>query len=249
MENLPVECFEEIRRNSHERIFLFAEARSGSTWLLETLNSSPDISMLKEIMQPGQRKGFYQANPQYDIRLDHDVQYIERQLSTIRAKIRGCKILFPQAVRFMDLYEFLFNFPDARILLLRRENPVKGEVSGFVAREFANWHPTSPTKRHSVEINPEFLFKRIQWRESATRFCLDMIRSHSNHTFEITYESLFNDQETVLEQLCTFLEITNDLKRAREIKANPHPLSEIIANYTSVKEYFNRKQAYMHMLD
>ncbi len=249
MENLPVDCFQEIRRKSHERIFLFAEARSGSTWLLETLNSSPDISMLKEIMQPGQRKGFYEANPQYDIRRDHDTEYIERQIAGIPGKVRGCKILFPQAVRFMDLYEFLFNYPDARMVLLHRENLVKGEVSGFVAREFAHWHPTSPTEKHMVEINPEFLMKRVRWREFATRFCIDLIRSHSNHFFDVTYESLFSDQDSVLQRLCNFLEIPAELKCAREIKANPHPLNEIIANYESVKAYFNQKQAYVHMLD
>jgi LPS sulfotransferase NodH len=249
MNKLPVQIFESVRNLSGERVFLFAEARSGSSWLLETINSSPEVSLLKEIMQPIQRQEFYRVHPEDDIRKDHDVEYLERRMHELNTLKRGCKILFPQAVRFMDLYEFIFNYPDARYILLHRENLIKGEVSGFVAREFDYWHPEKSVEKHAIGITPEFLFQRVLWRDFTTRFCMELICSHTKFHFEITYESLFQEKRAVLTALCNFLGIDNNLKNAREIKANPHPLQEMILNYDQVKALFHERKAYTDMLD
>ena len=80
MNKLPVQIFESVRILSGERVFIFAEARSGSSWLLETINSSQDVFLLKEIMQLPQRQEFYRVHPEYDIRKDHDVEYVERRM-------------------------------------------------------------------------------------------------------------------------------------------------------------------------
>jgi LPS sulfotransferase NodH len=248
--NLPVNLYDNIMQNSASRVFIFAEARSGSTWLLETLNSCSELFLLKEIMQPGQRQEFSNRYPEYFNSVEGDVLYIEKQLSLVDGIQKGCKILFPQAVRFMDIYEFLFNYRDAKFILLRRENVLKGEVSGFVARQFALWHPTEHTERHMVEIDPELLYKRILWRNLSTTFCINLIKAHCNNFLEITYEELFPVTSRVIDSLCDFLTISNrSLSPAREVKSNPHSLDEIIINYDAVKAYFKDKGSLSLLLD
>ena len=247
---IPVTLYDEVLKYSQKRVFVFSEARSGSNWLVETLNSCNDLFLLKEIMQPGQRKVFSNMYPEYFNTIEGDVLYIEKQLSFVERRLKGCKILFPQALRFMDLYEFLFSYRDAQYILLHRENILKGEVSGLIAGKFALWHSYERPQKHMMEINPEFLYKRVLWRSLSTTFCMNLIKTHCNNYLDLTYEELFSETKRVLDSICNFLTISSGLLvPAKEVKSNPHSLNEIISNYDEVKTYFDDKEPFRLMLD
>jgi LPS sulfotransferase NodH len=246
--NIPVTIYDEALRKSSDRVFIFSEARSGSNWLVETLNSSGDLGLLKEIMQPGQQKEFKANHPEYFEKNSADVLYMEKQLSYLDKPKRGCKILFPQAVRFMDLYEFLFSYRDARFIFLRRQNVVKGEVSGLIAGQFALWHSFEQPPKHMIEIDPEFLYKRVLWRDYTTTYCMKLIRAYCGNCFEMTYEELFTDTSRAINSLCGFLAIhPENLILGREVKSNPHSLTEMISNYDEVKTFFDDKPPFHQM--
>lgn len=73
-----------------QRLFILAEPRSGSSWLMETMNSRPEIRLLGEILNHVQNSGIkkYIGGHEKDFRgcLDH----LER---TLRAAA-NTKILF-----------------------------------------------------------------------------------------------------------------------------------------------------------
>jgi hypothetical protein len=247
---LPLTIHDDVVALNTSRLFVFAEARSGSNWLVETINSHKEVFLLKEIMQPLQKIDFYKGSPDRVPVDESDVVYIEKQLAVGNGKLKGCKILFPQAVRFMDLYEFIFNYQNANFILLTRINSVHGEVSGMLAREFSAWHAQENREKRMVMIDPRFLHQRILWRSQTTAFCSNMIKLHCPNVFELTYEDLFDNTPDKLVRIFNFLHLKNhDVSISKEIKMNPTPLSELIINYQEVKEYFKNLDPFFSMFD
>lgn len=248
--NLPVTIHEEIFARCNSRIFIFAEARSGSNWLVETLNSHSDIFLLKEIMQPGQRNEFYSANRVAGKETDSDVIYIDKQLAAGTGRLKGCKILFPQAVRFMDLYEFVFNYKHAKIILLRRRNSIRAEVSGIVARAGDTWHTRSAMEKRMTKVDPQFLYQRILWRLQSANFCSDVLKALCPNIFEIHYEDIFFGQKNSLKAICTFLQLNeSEITPSSEVKLNTGSLRDLIANYQEIKDFFKDKEPFYSMFD
>jgi uncharacterized protein (DUF433 family) len=91
-----------------KKVFIFAESRSGSNWLVETLNSHPHISMLKEILQYAHRNKYYEEQKRNDeyFKYGSDVEYLKQRLDSSEKKWTGCKILFPE-LRCFDIYDFI----------------------------------------------------------------------------------------------------------------------------------------------
>ena len=250
MMNLPVKVFPEIYSKGSSRLFVFAEARSGSNWLVETLQSHPDIFMLKEIMQPVQRDEYYLNKGDNGRYLDSDVEYVEKQLADTESTLKGCKILFPQAVRFMDLYEFIQNYRDAYFLLLRRKNLIKGEVSGAIARHFSAWHTSTKSGKKCLSIDPEQLLQRVQWRQLTTRFCSGVINAHVQKVKELFYEDIFDAREDTMKGVAGFLEKDPlDFSYSTETKMNVDSLKELIVNYKEVRDYFLSRGAFTEFFD
>ena len=101
------------------RAFVIAESRSGSNWLVETLNNHPDIFLLKEIFQPEQRKKFTEEKGMEQYReIDTDIHYLEKRLEESGKKLSGCKILTSQAVRFLDFFKFIEYYQGAFFIFL-----------------------------------------------------------------------------------------------------------------------------------
>jgi len=248
--NLPVTIQEEILRSGPNRIFVFSEARSGSNWLVETLNSHREIFLLKEIMQPGQREDFYRAGNNEGISRDRDVAYIEKQLSSGSKRLKGCKILFPQAIRFMDLYEFTLNYRYAYFILLSRRNCIRGEISGMIAREASRWHSEAGVTKHRMTVDPEFLYHRVLWRSQTARFCADVLKSHCPNILELRYEDLFTHTDHELGRILGFLNLNDrEMTPSREVRLNTHSLHEIIINYEEVRDFFMDREPFSGMFD
>lgn len=250
MMNLPVKIHPEIYSGGSSRLFVFAEARSGSNWLVETLQSHPDIYMLKEIMQPVQRGEYYTSKGDHSQHNDSDAQYVEKQLSSGESNLKGCKILFPQAVRFMDLYEFIQNYRNASFLLLRRKNLIKGEVSGAIARHFSAWHANGKTEKKSISIDPAQLFQRVQWRQLTTLFCTGVIHAHCEKVKEIFYEDIFDPGADTITEIARFLDKNRkDFRNSQETKMNVDSLQELIVNYSEVRDYFFAHDAFTEFFE
>ena len=120
-----------------KNVFVFAESRSGSNWLVETLHNHPSIDMLKEIFQDGQRNRYIREKKlEFECyKRGNDVRYLEMRLEDLKKEWGGCKILF-QEIRLFDFYDFLEHYQDARFIILQRGNSVRAEVSSCIARTY-----------------------------------------------------------------------------------------------------------------
>ena len=235
-----------ILEQSPDRLFVFAESRSGSTWLVNTLDTHPQIGLLDEVINPDYAKKLQPALPGNPNETPLTaLQVMENQFSAKRGLYKGCKILFPQAIRFIDFYEFILNYRMARFIILTRSNSVRAEVSGLVANEHARWHLIEKSGIQPITVDPAFLYERLLWRKYAKEFCISMLRSHCPNILDIEYNQLFSGIEASLEKISKFLGISSGgFSYSSEVKANPFPLKDMVSNYTECLEYFSAHPFY-----
>jgi hypothetical protein len=239
----------EIEEINAKRLFVFAEARSGSTWLINTLNSHQDITMLDEILNPDFVNNFHATrNTDSSANLKGSFRFIESYLGHLPGRFEGCKILFPQAVRFLDFYEFLLNYRNSMFILLYRKNSVKAEISGLIANKHARWHLVEKKEKQSVTVNPAFLYDRLLWRKHTTEFCMNLIQAYCPHVQIIEYDSFFADTTTGLQPLLSMIGVNlSELQCSNEIKSNPFPLRELLDNYEQCLDFFSDKTDFLRM--
>ncbi|NQU88171.1 MAG: hypothetical protein HQ541_20685 [Mariniphaga sp.] len=248
--NLPVKIFPDILEKNSHRLFVFAEARSGSTWLIDTLNSHPEVIMLDEILKPEIQQKYYKEHNSSYRYPGGDVQYIEDHFKGLSGKLNGCKILFPQALRFIDFYEFLQNYRNSNFIILTRKNSVKAEISGLIAKDYSRWHLRNIKDKQAITLNPKFLLERLKWRSWSKQFCIEMLQAHCVNLIQLEYKFLFKEMTESITNLADFLSVSSArFKTSSEIKANPFHLRELLTNYEECCEYFQNFPEYRRMFD
>jgi|GEM_PF-2193994 len=241
-----VKSFPEIQKESHHRLFIFAESRSGSTWLINTLDSHNEIGLLDEVINPDYIKNLNFDNSGNDqAKPESALQKIEFQVGRLKGKYKGCKILFPQAIRFIDFYEFILNYRNAFFIVLCRQNSIRAEISGLIANEYARWHLAEKMEKQQISVDPSFLYERLLWRKHTKHFCINMLESYCHHLLQIEYLDLFSNTRETLENISAFLDISPyGYNYSTEIKSNPFPLTELITNYEECLDFFKDKPEY-----
>lgn len=233
-------------------LFIFAESRSGSNWLVETLNNHPAVSLMKEILQYDQRNKYYKEQKleiEY-FRPGNDVEYLKQRLGNMKKEWAGCKILFPQ-IRFFDFYDFLNHFQNALFIILERQNSVRAELSGCIAKTHGRWHEMkNPGDLLRVHIDPECFYRRLEWRRLSKEFVINILTAYKVKRINLIYEELFKDKLTVLNKIWEFLDVESvEVEYSKEKPANPYPLKEIIKNYKKIEVFFRDHPFYHEMIE
>jgi hypothetical protein len=233
------------------RVFVFADSRSGSNWLVETLNNHPEIGLLKEIFQWGKKENFYRGRKKEEciFKSGKDVQYVEQHLKNLSKPWRGCKILFAQ-IRIFDFYEFINFYQNAYFIILQRLNAVRAELSGCIAKCHGRRHEYErPGRLLSVYIDPRCFYRRLEWRRISKEFIENMLSAYQVKRLNLTYEGIFKDRETSLGKIWKFLNVEpRRIKYSNEKPANHHPLRKIVKNYEQFYHFFQSFPCYHNMI-
>lgn len=233
------------------KLFIFAESRSGSNWLAETLNNHPSISMLKEILQYNQRNKYYKEQIQKMECYKHgnDVRYLQQRLGNLKKEWAGCKILFPQ-IRFFDFYDVLNFYQNASFIFLHRQNAVRAEISGCIAKTHGRWHEREkPGNLFKVHIDPFCFYRRLEWRRLTKEFVINMLTAYQVRQIAINYEELFKDKASSLNKIWEFLNVEPiKVKFSNEKPSNPYSLKKIIKNFEQIETFFRNYPGYHRMI-
>lgn len=238
------------------RLFILAEPRSGSTWLMETLNSNQDISLIGELYNHVQyeqvknlwsipRENFHFCLKYLD---DHIVEHEKK-----KRRFVGCKILLNQLLMFSQEYPrfFLENYRDSHFILLFRQNLVASHMSLRIAHKYNTWHVNNPcdVKKRNITICPKtFLTDMENSRQTRESYRL-LLKELGIKTITLNYEMLFKNTEAVTKDLSHFLGFkTLEVRYSREVKGNPFQPEEIIENYHEVEKFLANYPLYLNML-
>ena len=242
-----VNTFPEIENVNLNRLFVFAESRSGSTWLINTLDSHQEIALLDEILNPDYIANNHHVNNENkQSNQAVAVQKIENQIGHLNGKYKGCKILFPQAIRFFDFYEFILNYRNSFFIVLTRQNSIRAEISGLIASEYSRWHLAEKMEQQQISVDPSFLYERLLWRKFSKDFCINMLESYCDNILQIEYNELFSNIQETMGKISAFLSISpKAYTYSKEIKSNPYPLTELITNHEECYSFFKDKPDYL----
>src|SRR4029079_10114285 len=126
---MQIECWR--RPNTSFRpVFVLATARSGSNLLVDYLSRLPGVECRSEVLCTHRPFGISprQQNPRAAL------THIARSLSSLRAPVRGCKLMLSQLVNCRLALESIdAAFPEARYIILYR----RSLAEQFLSRESA----------------------------------------------------------------------------------------------------------------
>ena len=219
---------------------IISRSRTGSTLLMTSLNSHPNIMCLGERLNFLRRneksrkrnpasiiKNFYSKQPRY-------------------TKAAGFKLFYSHPNDASEsereaIWAQLAAIDNLKIVNLRRENVLRALISKELAAQSGEYFSTNKSNgsksSKKIEFKPEKLHEELDKNEHRQKTCLD--RFNHCKKLEITYEQLVSNPSETHQALCDFLNVdqvslSSDLK-----KQNPEPIKEILTNYTELEEYFS----------
>ncbi|MDG4646984.1 nodulation protein NodH [Roseibacterium sp. SDUM158017] len=223
---------------------IFAEMRTGSNHLEESLNSLPDVTCHGEVFNPV----FIGRKDRFEL-LGHDLAARERDpMSLLRAMIADAKGL--AGFRFFHDHDPRVLAPviaDARIAkVILTRNPLDAYVSRKIAAETGQWRLTDLKDARTSRIRfdaDEFAAMLGDWTAFHDQVSNGLQRAGQG-AFHIRFEDI-NDLE-VLNGLAQFLGSEHRLSRAsgRLKRQNPAPLEDKVENHDEMVAALGRMERF-----
>jgi hypothetical protein len=227
------------------RAIILTSQRSGSTLLVSSLQSHPEVLCRGELLIAGMGM----PTPRLLEKSRHAYKTVRlfktgAWLST-RTMRRFYAIPGPRTHVFKAMYNhlappwtlnWLLRQKDIRVIHLRRRNLLKQYVSYILMgrRRERRWLPntTVPVAPVRIHVSPQQamqFFRRMQ--ELYPRFAA---RFHDHDVLPLVYEDMIDAQQIrtdVALELCDFLEVSRRPLTTPYVKINPESLRDIVTNY------------------
>ncbi len=237
-----------------EKFIVLAAHRSGTTLLLSSLESHPQITCHKRIFtvdvmikrvwvrdRPG--SSFHQfRTASLKRRLDYvfrSKQLINDFMSELDAPgddVRqvGVRVIYAEADKHPEILQWAKDH-DVGIIHLIRENALKTLLSAETARKRGLSHSTSKVKGITVHLSP-FKLKLQLTRLTQQIEKYRMALKNTRH-LEVSYEALVARPEAETQRILEFLQLEQvGSLTTNLVKLNPNSLQHIIENYAEVKQ-------------
>jgi LPS sulfotransferase NodH len=231
---------------------LLAAPRSGSAWLVDLLNSHPDVTAYGELFQPEADEPSPYGNR--DVRTfkahlsDRPASragLVRRRISYVNAVYGsrsgaaavGFKLMYRQASINPGLLPYLA-LRRARVVHLIRANVLDSVVSHEAARARGVFHihRGEPVKKVRVQLDAGDLVNRLGQHEhsiASARSSLSRLRFRQLETF---YEELIGRQgDAELVRILDFLGVGGRQLGSSLVRVNDAPHAELIENYDEVR--------------
>jgi LPS sulfotransferase NodH len=234
------------------RLFILAEPRSGSSWLMETLRSHPDITMLPELYNDVQYSEVLGFKGLEEDRFAECIHYLEA-FFVDTTRYTGCKILLNHLELISSEFPeyFMQHYRDAHFIFLCRRNLLHAHISLRIAHSCGIWHSkqNDPVKKRTVRIDPADLYAKIEKSVHRRASYVQLLENVQAKYFALTYEDLFAGPVRAVSSLLRFLDISDTrITFSTEKKGNPFALSTVIENFDEVKDFFQQHSEYYRML-
>ncbi|MFC1688670.1 sulfotransferase [Pseudomonadota bacterium] len=219
--------------------------RSGSNHLLSMFDSHPRIFHCGEDFGPS-----FLGNPgtRKKMELEGFLQYYKNsQTRKGFEKAIGSKFLYSYfrdeyieryaAPELTEVYRYIRESPDIRVIHLWRENPLSVLVS-FEIASLTKRFVQLRERAEEVKLNlaPAFVKYRIDEILKEQEWVRLSFRQHPFH--EVSYEELVTSRERCLREMMAFLDVDAVPLSSRTKKQNSRQLSEILENFDELQSFF-----------
>ena len=215
------------------KFVIFGTGRSGSTLLVNLLNSNPNIFCDNEIFH---RKTL---NPK---------KFLDARVSICNRKIYGFKLLTYQLDKILHVSgeEFIhyLNNQGFKIIHLVRNNSIEQAISNIHAKKKRFYHQKGATRSNTGKLRIEIAeldrwYQNLQaQKEYEKKLLQDLPR------IQVTYEQDLTDgqaQYATIRKISTFLDTAFVTPKTDLVKIIPKDLSQIVENYGELLKYCRSK--------
>ena len=225
--------------DDYKKFIIITHARTGSNLLMSYLDSHNRIEAKGELFRNLQGKSSLELWNNFFSKKNKKVNNV------------GFKLFYshPFHTTDRDVWKFILEDPDIRIIHLVRENKLRLYVSSLIARKTSKWTRKSNNKISLAEKQIEIDFDSFCSR-------LDKIREYENQTrinfknhqfLEISYEELVSDKKNTMSRVFEFLQVKTSKFKSDYKKQNSETLRDLILNYDEFVERINETE-YSYLL-
>jgi LPS sulfotransferase NodH len=224
--------------------------RSGSTWVMSTLNSLPHVTGQGELFLPRPRVSerrwdsefacprFIETRPQgLSFRPFSVFSYLNALYSTPGAV--GFKLMYAQLGRYPEILAYLIRHR-IRVVHLVRRNHLDVLVSYAVKAKIGQAHLLSgqaPPDEICVVLDTKNLLTQVEWLQRKQNMARKLLSWSGLPHMEVAYEDLLRDQAHFY-PICEFLSIQPEGKMPQStlVKIRQGGHRDVISNYDEVRE-------------
>lgn len=216
------------------------QGRSGSTYLMEALNSHPQIDSYLEILAPLKKKikkGKIKPSDQLKTVRKCLSEPSSTNISAIGFKTKLKDVIDP------DSFATVLKQTQAKIICLTRRNQIKRVVSLERAIKLnestGDWNlyqPESKPKAFAIDVDEFKIWLKQSEREKLK--ILNYVHDLGLPTLYLFYEDLIKHSQTTFEEIFAFLEVQSHPLEASCIKNTNDNLREEILNFDDLRSCY-----------
>jgi LPS sulfotransferase NodH len=230
---------------------VITSSRTGSTWLIDSLDQVPGVGSYGELFLPHGRRGpaiatradyprFCESHYSGSLRRPFSVWTYLDELYQRPHQI-GFKLMYSHLRAFPEVLPF-FAFHRIRVLHLVRHNLLDVVISDELAKATGQSHQSgTQTEPPAVYLDPVTIAHQLRMRERSVKYARWAIRLSTCRCIEIVYENL-TAEPLEFKRIKDFLRIDADLAAtaSRLSKRGSQEHSRTIVNYDEVRQRLSR---------
>ena len=227
-----------------EPFVVLAGRRSGTTLLVESLDSHPDIECTKDVFSIRRRWKYFQVDvatglfyPYRSASLERRIAYVFRRRRLIEEfltetfaragapQARGIRLSYEQVRKYPHILTWMLK-QNIRVLHLIRENSLKAIVSHFTAKKRGIAHATTKVEKVTLRLPPAELKRHLAQRAMEVERYRRLLQDRP--CCEMSYESFLENREAETRRILEFLRVPRFVPlTSRLVKQNSDSLKEI----------------------
>ncbi|WP_109830650.1 Stf0 family sulfotransferase [Reichenbachiella versicolor] len=250
-----------MRNNLKYDFVIITPGRSGSWYLLETLDNYEDISMDGEVFD----RSIYENNSfnvflrsnllnrliaflfnrqsfsrsRFNFPLKYLIQSYLLPGESSHLGLKGFKISLDQLEAYPQVEKCLAD-SNCKAIYLNREDKLIHAVSFLRARKTGLYNiKKKDINVGKIRLNPEQVISQIAESECQEKAFFE--RGRFKKVVSISYESLFEDQITTLSSIRAFLDLPiAEMKKSTFVQVTPSKTEEWLENWQEIKTSFDK---------
>jgi hypothetical protein len=244
------------------RFIIICPARTGSTMLMHSLNSHPEIICHGEVMAPENRAdlvglNFHIESPLRDkltqLREQDPISFLDNfvlhpgSYGAVGLKFKYEELSLPSYKAVLD---YLISRKDILIIHLTRKNLLKRYLSQAIATQVTNifWISNQNERPDNVRIrlDAQECLNEFKFMEERQQRFRGYFQEH--RMVELTYEDLLTEYESAMEKIQNFLGVKLQKLIIPGEKILSDNLEDIIENFSELKGYLKgtKYEVYLH---
>jgi len=233
------------------RYCLLTTQRSGSTWLMSSLNAMPGVAGFLELFLPHTpaKDPAWLIDPHPPAFYDWDAAQTRRRPASTRAYLRhlgdwapearavGFKLMINQGLRYYPEVPPLLRGQGYRLIVLTRD-PMELAISRAFAQRTGISHRREAARPDPVRIDPAWARRDMRKRLREFRLARTLVRGLGFRAHWLDYSDLVREPEGQLRACARFLGLSH------ADPGNGSPLTKVVnAPYTEIVENYDEVAA------